>query len=148
MGKEVQASFWFAPQTSIATANAWRAGTIVEHLDIRITAIGSDWIEGTVEVDERTRTASGRLHGGASAVLAETLGSYASNLVLDPARQRAVGQEISAAYLRHADSGRLTGRATPIDIAPETQVWSIAVRDESGTLLALWRLRMAVLEIR
>lgn len=138
---------WFGEATPEAT-NDWRRGTIVEHLDVRITAVGDDWLEGRMPIGDVARTSDGQLHGGAAAVLAETLGSYAANLVLDPRRQVAVGQEITAAYLRPARTGTVTGRAYPLVIGPESQVWSIEVRDDGGDLVSLWRLRIAVIDAR
>ncbi|MFO0448518.1 MAG: hotdog fold thioesterase [Pseudomonadota bacterium] len=125
---------------------AARAGTLVAHLGIELTAVGDDWLEGTLPVDARTQQPYGILHGGASVVLAETLGGYAANLCVDPSRFRCVGQEISASHLRPVESGLVTGRATPVHLGRRSQVWQIAIRNAAGQPTCLSRLTMAVLE--
>jgi 1,4-dihydroxy-2-naphthoyl-CoA hydrolase len=140
-------SIWFAP-VSLETLGAWQANTMMEHLGIRITGLGDDWIEGTMPVDHRTHQPHGILHGGASVVLAETLGSYGASLVLDPAKKRAVGQEVSASHLRPVRSGLVTGRARPIHLGGRSQVWSIEIRNEGGQLTCVSRLTMALIEAR
>jgi uncharacterized protein (TIGR00369 family) len=96
-------------------------------------------------VDERTRQPFGLLHGGASVVLAESLGSTASNLCLDTSKFYAVGQEISANHLRSARSGRVTGTARPVHLGGRSQVWDIQLQDEAGRLTCVSRLTMAVI---
>lgn len=140
-------SIWNGPD-SLEVMNSWRAGTLVEHLGIEITALGDDWIEGTMPVDTRTVQPYGVVHGGASVALAETLGSYAANLVLDRTRYRAVGQEISASHLRPVSAGTVTGRASPLHLGKRSQVWSIEMRNDAGQLTCISRLTMAVLELR
>jgi 1,4-dihydroxy-2-naphthoyl-CoA hydrolase len=140
-------SIWNGPD-SLEVMNSWRAGTMVDHLGIEITALGDDWLEGTMPVDSRTVQPYGVVHGGASVALAETLGSYAANLVLDRSRYRAVGQEISASHLRPVSAGKVTGRASPLHLGKRSQVWSIEMRNDAGQLTCISRLTMAVLELR
>lgn len=139
-------SIWFQP-TTIEQVNALFAGVrdINLHLDLRLTEIGDDFLRGTLPVDERTRQPFGLLHGGANVVLAETLGSVASNLVIDSSKFHAVGQEISANHLRSARSGRVTGTARPVYIGGRSQVWDIQINDEAGKLTCVSRLTMAVI---
>lgn len=139
-------SIWFQP-TTIERVNALFAGVrdINLHLDLRLTEIGDDFLRGTLPVDERTRQPFGLLHGGANVVLAETLGSVASNLVIDSSKFHAVGQEISANHLRSARSGRVTGTARPVYIGGRSQVWDIQINDEAGKLTCVSRLTMAVI---
>ncbi len=137
-------AIWFA-QDPWSRVGAWPGGTLIEHLGIRITAIGDDWVEGTMPVDARTRQPYGVLHGGASAALAETLGSFAANLVLDPALGHAVGQELNASHVRPALEGLVTGRARPAHLGRRSQVWTIEIRNAAGQLTCLARLTMAVL---
>jgi 1,4-dihydroxy-2-naphthoyl-CoA hydrolase len=139
-------SIWFQP-TTIDQVNALFAGVrdINQHLDLQLTEIGDDFLRGTLPVDERTRQPFGLLHGGANVVLAETLGSVASNLVLDSSKFHAVGQEISANHLRSARSGRVTGTARPVHIGGRSQVWDIQIHDEAGKLTCVSRLTMAVI---
>ena len=90
----------------------------------------------------------GYLHGGASLVLAETLGSVAANFVVDRARQRCLGQEINANHLRPVSDGLVTGTARPFHIGARSQVWSIEIRDPRERLVCISRLTMAVVEWR
>jgi 1,4-dihydroxy-2-naphthoyl-CoA hydrolase len=139
-------SIWFQP-TTIEQVNALFAGVrdINQHLDLRLTEIGEDFLRGTLPVDERTRQPFGLLHGGANVVLAETLGSVASNLVIDSSKFHAVGQDISANHLRSARSGRVTGTARPVYVGGRSQVWDIQIHDEAGKLTCVSRLTMAVI---
>jgi 1,4-dihydroxy-2-naphthoyl-CoA hydrolase len=139
-------SIWFQP-TTIEQVNALFAGVrdINQHLDLQLTEIGDDYLRGTLPVDERTRQPFGLLHGGANVVLAETLGSVASNLMLDPGKFHAVGQQISANHLRSARSGRVTGTARPVHIGGRSQVWDIQIHDAAGKLTCVSRLTMAVI---
>jgi 1,4-dihydroxy-2-naphthoyl-CoA hydrolase len=88
----------------------------------------------------------GILHGGASVALAETVGSLAANLCVDPEKYVCVGQEINANHLRPASAGIVTGTARPFHIGGRSQVWSIEIRDERDKLVCVSRLTMAVVE--
>jgi uncharacterized domain 1 len=141
-------SIWFKPLTLADVQRLHgRGGDMVAHLDIRITETGPDFLRGTMPVDERTRQPFGLLHGGASVVLAETLGSVASNFVIDTSRYYAVGQEINANHLRSARSGLVTGTARPIHLGGRSHVWDIRIEDEAGKLVCVSRLTMAVIEV-
>lgn len=141
-------SIWFKPLTLADVQRLHgRGGDMVAHLDIRITEIGPDFLRGTMPVDERTRQPFGLLHGGASVALAETLGSVASNFVIDTSRFYAVGQEINANHLRSARSGLVTGTARPIHLGSRSHVWDIRIEDEAGKLVCVSRLTMAVIEV-
>lgn len=144
---ESRMSIWFAP-VDLETLGAWQDGTMAEQLGIAITAIGDDWLEGTMPVDRRTRQPHGILHGGASVVLAETLGSYGASLVLDQSKRRALGQEVSASHLRPVHSGIVTGRARPVHLGGRSQVWSIEIRNEAGQTTCISRLTLAVVDVR
>ena len=117
-------------------------GNMCEHVGIEITAIGDDYLVGTLPVDERTVQPMGLLHGGANVVLAETLGSIAANLACEN-NQYCVGLEINANHLKSATSGKVTGIARPIHLGRSTQVWEIRIEDEQGTLTCISRLTMA-----
>jgi len=119
--------------------------TALEQLGIAFSAIGDDWLEATMPVDHRTRQPAGILHGGATALLAETIGSVASVLIIDWPRQRPVGIELNISHLRSVSSGVVTGRVEPIRIGRRTHVWDIRVRDEEDKLIAVARLTMAIL---
>jgi 1,4-dihydroxy-2-naphthoyl-CoA hydrolase len=140
-------AIWFQPFTT-EEINKRGLGTMVEHLEIQLTRAGDDYLEGKMPVDHRTIQPMGLLHGGASAALAETLGSLAANLVVDPNEFYCVGLEINANHLRSARSGWVTGTARPIHIGSSTQVWSIEIKDEAQKLVCISRLTMAVLKKR
>ena len=119
--------------------------TMVEHIRIEITELGDDFLKGIMPVDHRTIQPMGLLHGGASAALAETLGSLAANLVVDDAKQYCVGLDINANHIRPARGGVVTGTARPLHLGRTTQVWSIEILDEQNKLVCISRLTMAVL---
>ncbi|MET0936445.1 MAG: hotdog fold thioesterase [Luteibacter sp.] len=125
--------------------NGWSRGTMMETLDIRFTDVGDDWIRGTMPVDHRTQQPFGLLHGGASVVLAETLGSSAALLTLDVEKEIAVGLDINANHIRGVRGGIVTGTAKAVHLGRTTQVWEIRIEDEHGKLVCLSRLTMAVI---
>lgn len=120
--------------------------TLVAHIGIEFVEIGDDYVIGRMPVDVRTQQPFGIVHGGASVVLAETLGSSAANWVIDRARFRAVGQEVNANHLRPARSGWVTGVARPTHLGRRSQVWGIELRDDRGKLTCISRLTMAVVD--
>lgn len=136
-------TIWNQP-IDLARINAWSDNTLMQAPGIRITEAGDDWLRGTMPVDTRTRQPYGLLHGGASVALAETLGSTAAMLTLDPATLRAVGLEINANHLRGVRDGTVTGTARPLHIGRSTQVWEIRIEDDVARLTCISRLTMAV----
>jgi 1,4-dihydroxy-2-naphthoyl-CoA hydrolase len=134
-------------EIDLARIGAWRANTLMEALGIRITAVGDDWLAGTMPVDQRTRQPYGLLHGGASVALAETLGSTAAMLTLDPAKYRTVGLDINANHLRGVRDGLVTGTARPLHRGRTTQVWEIRIEDAAAHLACIARLTMAVVPV-
>ncbi len=124
------------------------ANTLVEHLGIRFIELGEDYIRATMPVDDRTRQLMGVLHGGASAALAETIGSFAANMCVDQKRLMCVGQEINANHLRPVASGIVTATARPFHLGARSQVWHIEIHDERERLICVSRLTMAVVERR
>nr|WP_063574081.1 hotdog fold thioesterase [Luteibacter rhizovicinus] len=137
-------AIWKQP-IDFARINGWSRGTMMETLDIRFVDAGDDWIRGTMPVDHRTQQPFGLLHGGASVVLAETLGSTAALLTLDVEKEIAVGLDINANHLRGVRSGLVTGTAKAIHLGRTTQVWEIRIEEETGKLVCLSRLTMAVI---
>jgi len=134
----------FRAPVSLDELNRLSRGTLIEHLGIVFTAAGDDWLQATMPVDERTRQPYGLLHGGASVVLAETLGSSAGNLCVDAASQVCVGLEINANHLRAARSGMVTGTARALHVGRTTQVWEIRIDNEAGKPVCVSRLTLAV----
>lgn len=114
-------------------------------LDIQFTEIGEDYITATMPVDERTHQPAGILHGGASVVLAETLGSIASYMCVDPDLFQAVGLEINANHLRPVKSGKVTGICKVLHRGAKTHVWEIKIYDDRGKMNCISRLTVAVI---
>lgn len=141
-------SIWFYDDLNLDKVNTRGAKTLVEHLDIKITEIGDDFLAGTMPVDERTIQPLGLLHGGASCVLAESLGSIAANMCLDPKKHVAVGQSINANHIRSARSGLVTGKACAFHLGRSSQVWEILIHDDQQKLVCVSRLTMSVVERR
>lgn len=138
-------SIWFASPT-VEDANRHMQPVLGGHLGIRFTEFGDDYVRGTMPVEARTHQPMGILHGGASVVLAETLGSVAANCVVDPAKFYCVGQEINANHLRPVSSGLVTGTARAIHLGLRSQVWGIELRDERDRLTCVSRLTIAVVD--
>ena len=120
--------------------------TIAHHLGIEYIEVGDNYIIARMPVDHRTHQPFGLLHGGASVVLAETIGSLASYLTLpDPTKQQAVGLDINANHIRGVKNGWVYGKATPIHIGRSTHVWEIKITNEAGKLVCISRLTMAII---
>lgn len=114
-------------------------------LGIRITAVGPDFICGEMPVDERTQQPFGILHGGASIVLAETLGSWASFLVAcDDPGARVAGVEVSGSHVWSVSSGVVTGIARPVRLGRSLHFWRIDVRDQDDNLVCSAKLTVKV----
>jgi 1,4-dihydroxy-2-naphthoyl-CoA hydrolase len=117
--------------------------TLMEHLGIEYLEIGDDFLKARMPVDHRTKQTAGILHGGASAALAETLGSIAAGLCVDREKKRIVGLEINANHIRPVKHGFVTGVTTPIHIGNTTQIWEIRISNDEGKLTCVSRLTVA-----
>ena len=135
---------WFRPYT-VADVGFFR-DSLPKHLGIEFTEIGADFLRGRMPVDERTKQPYGILHGGASVALAETLGSTAAGLVVDPDKYRVVGQEINANHIRAVSDGFVIGTARPHHVGKRSHVWEIRIADEQERLVCISRITMFVLE--
>jgi 1,4-dihydroxy-2-naphthoyl-CoA hydrolase len=127
-----------------ALLNSYSTESLAQLLEIEITDIGDDYISGRMPVNSKTIQPYGILHGGASCVLAETLGSVGGNFCVEMATQVVVGLEINANHLRPATSGYVLGTARPIHLGKTTQVWDIKITNEKGDLVCISRLTLAV----
>ncbi len=137
---------WKQPFT-IERLNQSGQGTMVAHLGIEFTESGEDFLRARMPVDDRTVQPMRILHGGASAVLAETIGSVASYLCLDEVdRRAAVGVEINANHLRSVREGFVYGEARPLRLGRRLHVWNIDIRDEAERLICVSRLTMAIID--
>ncbi len=137
-------SIW-KKEVSLEALQRNRKDTIVENLGIDIVDIGSDYLVASMPVDQRTHQPMGILHGGASIVLAETVGSIAANLAVD-VNHYCVGLEVNGNHLKSIRSGRVYAKAEPVHLGRTTQVWDIRITDGSDNKICISRLTMAVLK--
>ncbi|HHF0557447.1 TPA: hotdog fold thioesterase [Vibrio antiquarius] len=135
-------SIWKKP-VSIEILNATSKNTLIEHLQIEYTDFTDDSLTATMPVCSFTHQPLGMLHGGASVVLAETLGSLAANFSVDEGSY-CVGLDINANHVRAMRSGHVIGTAKPVHLGVSTQVWQIDITDERGRLVCTSRLTIAV----
>ena len=135
---------WKTKPTAEALNELSQGGNMGNYLGIEFTEVGDDFITAKMPVDHRTIQPFGLLHGGASCVLAETVGSVAGSFCVDPLKSLVVGLEINANHLRSARSGFVFGTARPIHIGKSTQVWDIKITNESAQLICISRLTLAV----
>ena len=137
----------FRRPATLAQLNALSQGPAMQPLGIEFTEIGPDYLRATMPVDARTRQPYGLLHGGASVLLAETLGSSAAGMCVDEG-QGVVGIEINANHLAAVREGLVTGTARPLHVGRSTQVWEIRIEDAAGRLACISRLTLAVVARR
>jgi 1,4-dihydroxy-2-naphthoyl-CoA hydrolase len=137
---------WFDKDISLEKIKPFGPGTINEHLGVEWVEIGDNFLKAKMPVDHRTKQPFDLLHGGASCVLAETLGSFSSYLTLDPAEFYCVGIEINANHIRSAKQGFVYGNCSPIHIGSSTHVWDIRITDEAGKLVCISRLTVAIMK--
>ena len=137
------ADIW-STRPSAQRLNELHANTAVAALGIAITEVGDDFLSGSMPVDSRTVQPAGLLHGGASVLLAETLGSAAAMGCVDLGTSMAVGLEINANHLRGVRSGHVHGVARPVRLGRTSQVWEIRIADDAGALTCISRLTLLV----
>jgi 1,4-dihydroxy-2-naphthoyl-CoA hydrolase len=130
-------------QTTLEQLAERSKDTLMAHLGIEYLEIGDDYIKARMPVDHRTKQTAGILHGGASAALAETLGSIAAGLCVDREKKRIVGLEINANHIRPVRNGYVTGVTTPVHIGNTTQIWEIRIFNDEGKLTCISRLTVA-----
>lgn len=135
---------WFEKNLSLEVIKPLGKGTMGEYLGIEWTEVGDDFIKAKMPVDHRTKQPYGLLHGGASCVLAETIGSVASAMVVDHFKFLCVGIEINANHVRSAREGYVTGIATALHLGGSTHVWDIKIHDEKEKLICVSRLTVAI----
>jgi 1,4-dihydroxy-2-naphthoyl-CoA hydrolase len=136
----------FRKDITLESLNKLSVNTLAEQIGVKFTAIGDDFMEATMPVDNRTRQPFGLLHGGASVALAETMGSVAASCCLDLSRQFCVGLDINANHIRGVKEGLVKGITRPVHIGKKTQVWEIHIQTLQGELVCISRITMAVLD--
>lgn len=119
-------------------------GTLIEHLGIECTEVGKEHMTARMFVDSKLHQTSGILHGGASAALAETIGSIAANCAVEKGK-RCVGLDLNINHIRAVKSGFVTAVTKPLHIGKTTHVWEILIRNEEGQLISAARLTIAVI---
>lgn len=130
---------------SIKVAQSRWANTMLEHLKIEFTEVGDDYLVAKMPVNERTRQPLGIMHGGASCVLAESVGSTAANYCVNFSKYYCVGLDINTNHIRSVRDGYVFAKASPYHLGRSTQVWHIEIKDEKDRLVSVNRLTMAVL---
>ena len=122
--------------------------TMATAIGLELTDIGNDYVCGKIPVDSRTIQPFGFLHGGASVALAETIGSLAGQMQVDPEREIVLGIEINANHIKSVKEGWVYGKASPIKIGKKIQVWEIQITDVEKKMVCISRLTLAVLKKR
>ncbi|MGB0423072.1 MAG: hotdog fold thioesterase [Flavobacteriales bacterium] len=131
----------------LSKMNEISKNTLGDSLGMILTKIEDGYVEGTMPVDQRTHQPYGRLHGGATAALAETLGSVGSHFLVEKEGKGAVGVEINANHLRGVTSGLVTGKASIVHKGGKMHVWNIDVCDEQDRLIAVARLTVMIISM-
>ena len=137
---------WFNKGVSVEDLKPLGKGTMTEYLGIEWVEVGNNFLKAKMPVDHRTIQPYGLLHGGASCVLAETIGSVASHLVIDPSEFYCVGIEINANHIRSAKEGFVYGTCSPLHIGSSTHVWDIRITNEEEQLICISRLTVAIMK--
>ena len=136
---------WFNKQLALEDFHSLEKDTMGAYVGIEWVELGKDFLKAKMPVDHRTKQPYGLLHGGASCVLAETIGSIASAMVVDHSKFVCVGLEINANHVRSARDGYVTGVATPLHLGANTHVWDIKIYDALDKLVCISRLTVAVI---
>lgn len=137
----------FRQPVTLEALNAMARDTAIAALGIVFTEVGNDFLRATMPVDSRTLQPFGLLHGGASVLLAETLGSSAGGFCA-PEGSACFGIEINANHLRGVRHGQVTGTARPLHLGRTTQVWEIRIVDVADRPVCVSRLTLAVVPAR
>jgi 1,4-dihydroxy-2-naphthoyl-CoA hydrolase len=138
-------SIWFHKNLTTHDLRGIGKNTMAEFLELTWEEIGEDYLKLSMPVNAKTRQPYGFLHGGASCVLAETIGSVASALVIDRSKFYCVGLEINANHLRSVTEGKVTAVAQPLHLGRTTHVWDIKIYDDQEKLFCVSRLTVAIL---
>jgi 1,4-dihydroxy-2-naphthoyl-CoA hydrolase len=129
----------------LASVNAYTKNTIIELLGIEFTKVETGYLEATMPVDTRTHQPYGILHGGASVVLAETLGSFGSHIAVDSEKFNSVGVEVNCNHIRSKREGIVTGKAKAVHLGRKIHVWAIDIVDEQEKLIATCRITVTII---
>lgn len=137
---------WFK-NYSLEDLQGFRNANMGEHIGISFTEVGDDYLKATMPVDERTVQPFGILHGGASCVLSETLGSVAAWMCIDPDKYSAVGIEINANHIRSVREGNVIGTCKPFQAGRKLHVWQTEIHEEAtGKSVCVSRLSVMIID--
>lgn len=129
----------------LAQINQMNKNTLMEVLDIKCIEIGDDYLVSRMPVDKRTHQPAGLLHGGASAALIESIGSFGSALLCDLSKEAPVGLEINANHIRGVRSGMVIATGKIVHAGKKTHVWQVDIHDsESKKLVCTGRLTVMI----
>lgn len=138
----------FDKEKILSMCNAFSRNTLMETLEIEFIDAGEDFLVAKMPVNPRIHQPMGLLHGGASVALAESVGSAASMLFVNPEESEIRGIEISANHLRSKKEGIVFGTAKIIHKGRSLHLWEIKITDEEGKLISLCKLTNMVLQIK
>ena len=138
----------FDKEKFLEVCKQWSKDTLMETLEIKYIDAGVDFLTATMPVNPRVHQPMGLLHGGASVALAESVGSAASLLLVNPEKQEVRGIEISANHLRSKREGIVTGTARIIHQGRSLHLWEIRITDEQDRLISICKLTNMVLPRR
>lgn len=136
----------FFGSTDVSMVNKRAKNSLSDHLGIIFTEVGKDFLAATMPVSEKTLQPMGIMHGGASAALAETVGSAAGNFCVDNNKFLCVGMEININHLKPVSKGNVKAIAKPYHLGRKTHVWEIKLYNDENALIAISRLTLAVVE--
>ena len=139
-------SIWKQAGLTIADLNSMNKNTLAETLNMEFMEIGDNFLKLRMPVNSTNHQPYGLLHGGASAALAETIGSVASWMCIDAEKQICVGMEINCNHIRGIRQGMVIATASPLHLGATSHVWDIRIKDESEKLICVSRLTVAVLK--
>ena len=135
-------------KTSVEEINSFSKNTLIDHLSIEFIEVGDDFISATMPVNSTTHQPIGFLHGGATMALAESVGSLASYLIINPKSEHVFGLEINGNHIKSKRSGIVTATARAIHLGSKTHIWDIQIKDEESTLISIVRLTNMVVDAR
>jgi len=127
--------------------NTGQGRTLMSHLQIDYVEKGEDYLVARMPVTPDTHNPIGIMHGGAHIVLAESVGSLASNLCLDNSIEYALGLEVNGNHIKSIKEGYVYATARPVYLGRNTHVWEIKNTNEYGELLHICRLTTFVKQI-
>lgn len=132
--------------TTLEQVKQWCQNTMIDYLGIEITEVGEDYVCGKMPVDRRTHQPMGLLHGGASVVLAESLASMGAALQVDLTEKACIGLEINANHIRSVREGWVYAKASAVHTGRSTQIWETIITNESGELVCISRMTVAIID--